>query len=568
MMRAEYPRPQLVRERWQNLNGEWDFLIDNGCSGKEQKFYENADFDRKIQVPFAPESKLSGLEYIDFMKSVWYKRTFNLEASAFNGRILIHFGAVDYRSEVWINGVSVGTHKGGYTPFVFDITEHCKQGENTVVVSAYDDTRDKLQPSGKQSPEYFNFGCMYTRSTGIWQTVWLEFVPEVYISKLRLTPDVDNERLHIVATFNKGCEETLTAQASLNGEIVSEQTIKVRGTTAQLFLDIKAPKLWSVDDPTLYDLKLTVGEDIVTSYFGMRKVSIKGYAIELNDKPLFQRLVLDQGYYPDGIYTAPTDEDLKNDILLSKAVGFNGARLHMKVFEPRLIYWADKLGYLLWGEYPCWGLDTDDQRALLSMLSEWVEAMERDYNSPAIVGWCPFNELGSANRLGEILETVYDVTKGIDPFRPVIDTSGYIHTGKTDIYDWHDYEQDPVKFAENYRSLIDGNGDYFKDPKIYQFYADQPFFISEFGGTWWKLENDDSEGWGYGEAPKTIEEFYARYEGLVNVLLSNPKMCAFCYTQLTDVMQECNGIYTFTRQAKFDAQRLYAINTKKAAIEE
>ncbi|MBE6896653.1 MAG: beta-galactosidase, partial [Ruminococcaceae bacterium] len=368
MMRPEYPRPQLVREKWQNLNGEWDFLIDHGCSGKDRKFYENADFNMKINVPFAPESKLSGIEYVDFMKCVWYRRTFTVDSSAFEGRILIHFGAVDYRSEVWINGVSVGYHKGGYTPFVFDITDKCNEGENTVVVYAYDDTRDPLQARGKQSEYYYNHGCDYTRTTGIWQTVWLEFVPNVYISKLRLTPDIDNERLHVVATFNKDCEETMTAEASLNGNTVTVQSVKVRGTTAEMFLDIKDPELWSVDSPTLYDLKLTVGEDVVTSYFGMRKVAIKGYAIEINNKPVFQRLVLDQGFYPDGIYTAPTDEDLKNDIILSKAVGFNGARLHMKIFEPRLIYWADKLGYLLWGEYPNWGLNTDDPRALLSML--------------------------------------------------------------------------------------------------------------------------------------------------------------------------------------------------------
>ena len=566
-MRPEYPRPQLVREKWQNLNGEWDFLMDHGCSGKDRKFYENADYNMKINVPFAPESRLSGIGCVDFINSVWYRRTFTVDSSAFDGRVLIHFGAVDYYSEVWINGASVGYHKGGYTPFVFDITDKCKEGENTVVVYAYDDTRDMFQPSGKQSREYYSKGAMYTRTTGIWQTVWLEFVPNVYISKLKLTPDIDNERLHVVATFNKDCEETLNAEASLNGNTVTVQSVKVRGTTAELFLDIKNPELWSVESPTLYDLKLTVGDDVVTSYFGMRKVSIKGYAIEINNKPVFQRLVLDQGFYPDGIYTAPTDEDLKNDVLLSKAVGFNGARLHEKVFEPRLIYWADKLGYLLWGEYPNKGLDTDDPKALLFMLSEWIEEVERDYNSPAIVGWCAFNELGSAYRNADILETVYDVTKGIDPFRPVIDTSGYIHARKTDIYDWHDYEQDPVQFAKNYETFVYGNGERFKDPSGMSQYGDQPFFISEFGGILWVVD-DNPNACGYGIPPKTVEEFYERYEGLANVLLTNPKMCGFCYTQITDVEQECNGIYSFSRKPKFDAARLYAINTKKAAIEE
>ena len=567
MMRPEYPRPSLVREKWRNLNGEWDFLIDNGCSGKERRFYENADFNMKINVPFAPESKLSGIENTDFMKSVWYKRTFSLSKTDFSGRIILHFGAVDYLSEVWINGVSAGSHKGGYTPFSFDITSLCVEGENTVVVNAFDDTKNPFQPTGKQCLQYANNGCCYTRTTGIWQTVWLEFVPDVYLKKLKLTPDVDNERLHIVATFNKECKEAFSAEALLDGKSVAFTEYKVTGKATETYLDIKNPSLWSLENPVLYDLKLKIGDDEALAYFGMRKVAINGYAIEINDKPVFQRLVLDQGFYPDGIYTAPTDDDLKNDIILSKKAGFNGARLHMKIFEPRLIYWADRLGYLLWGEYPNWGLDTDQPAALLGMLSEWVEELERDYNSPAIVGWCPFNELGSAHRLADILETVYDVTKAIDPFRPMIDTSGYIHSKKTDIYDVHDYEQDPVKFAEHYETLVHGNGERFKNPKDMSQYADQPFFVSEFGGTWWKCDDTESAGWGYGKAPENVEEFYSRYEGLVNALLSNPKMCAFCYTQLTDVMQECNGIYSFRRKAKFDTERICAINSKKAAIE-
>lgn len=567
MMRTEYPRPGLVREKWRNLNGEWDFLIDHGCSGKERKFYENACYDMKINVPFAPESKLSGIEYTDFMKSVWYKRSFSLEKGDFDGRIIIHFGAVDYLCEVWINGRAAGKHKGGYTPFSFDITELCREGENIVTVNAVDDTRSPLQPSGKQSQQYANYGCLYTRTTGIWQTVWLEFVPDVYIKKLKLTPDIDNEKLHIVATFNKECSETFYAEALLDGKSVSFTEIRVKGKAVETSLEIKDPSLWSLEKPTLYDLKLRIGNDEAVAYFGMRKVSINGYAIEINNKPVFQRLVLDQGFYPDGIYTAPSDDDLKNDIILSKKAGFNGARLHMKVFEPRLIYWADKLGYLLWDEYPNWGLDTDNPAALLAMLSEWVEEIERDYNSPSIVGWCPFNELGSAHRIADILETVYDVTKAIDPFRPMIDTSGYIHAGKTDIYDVHDYEQDPVKFAEHYETLVNGNGERFKNPKEMSQYADQPFFVSEFGGTWWTCEDTDANGWGYGKAPENVEEFYSRYEGLVNALLSNPKMCAFCYTQLTDLMQECNGIYSFSRKEKFDTARICAINSQKAAIE-
>jgi len=303
----------------------------------------------------------------------------------------------------------------------------------------------------------------------------------------------------------------------------------------------------------------------VDSYFGMRKIAIRGKALELNNRPLFQRLVLDQGYYPDGIYTAPTDDDLRRDVELSMKAGFNGARLHMKIFEPRLIYHADMAGYLLWGEYPCWGLDYSKPESLQSMLPEWMEELRRDYNSPAIVGWCPFNETGG-NRVWKNHTIHYEVTKAYDPYRPVIDTSGYHHTDKTDIYDVHDYEQDVARFAKNYEPLLTGEGEPQHNGQAVKYDGKKPFFVSEYGGIRWVSQ--EAEGaWGYGQAPKDIEEFYARLEGLTKVLLDNPEMCAFCYTQLTDVYQETNGIYNFDRTEKFDMDRIHAIFSAPAAIE-
>ena len=564
--RPEYPRPSMIRNEWINLNGEWEFEIDHSNTGKDRKFYERETLNDKIIVPFVPESKLSGIENIDFMKSVWYKRTFTVSQNWENEQVLIHFGAVDYLSEVWINGVSAGIHKGGYTPFVFNITKLLKKGENLVIVNAYDDVVDPMQSTGKQCGRYYNEGCLYTRSTGIWQTVWLELVPELYIKNFKLTPDVDNECLYISVNLSEYAGgKLLEAKASLNGVKISSCTVIATGKAANAQLKISNPQLWNPGAPILYDLELTIGNDHVTSYFGMRKVEINGYAIEINGKPVYQRLILDQGYFPTGIYTAPTDEDLKKDIEISIEAGFNGARMHMKIFEPRYIYWADKLGYMIWGEYPNWGLNECDERALLHMLPEWLEEIERDYNSPAIVGWCPFNET-NVNRVAKFFETVYNVTKALDSTRPVIDTSGYVHV-ITDIYDVHDYDQNPVTFKERHDKMITGdNSVAFVNHPRHEKYEGQPYFVSEFGGIYWNIDGG-IKGWGYGKSPEAIEEFYQRYEGLVNVLLDNPKMCAFCYTQITDVMQEKNGLYTFDRIPKFDMDRIKKINTKKAAIE-
>lgn len=566
--RPEYPRPRLVRKDWQNLNGKWEFEIDHGNSGIERKFYEREKFNSEILVPFAPESKLSGIEYIDFMKSVWYKRTFTLTKENLAGRVLIHFGAVDWMATVWINGTKAGSHKGGYTPFYFDITDIVTEGENTVVLNAYDDITSPLQAKGKQSEEYYNHSCVYTRTTGIWQTVWLEFVPDSFVEKLKLTPDVDNEKLHISALFNKEGAKEFKAEAFFEGKAITQVTAKITGRQVQTSLDIPSPVLWEPGKPALYDLKITAGDDSFTSYFGMRKVEIDGYVVKINGKSVFQRLVLDQGFYPDSIITAPSDDALRKDIELSMAAGFNGARLHMKVFEPGTIYWADKLGYIIWGEYPNWGLDISRKDALLTMLPEWLEAVERDYNSPAIIGWCPFNETHDTRRLADILTTVYAVTRAVDQTRPIIDTSGYIHA-KTDIYDVHNYEQDVEKFAAAFEPLLSGNDKdvYVNFPKIEK-YEGQPYFVSEFGGALWDIDNDNSASLGYGKTPENIEEFYKRFDGLCSTLLSNKRICAYCYTQLTDVFQERNGIYSFSRAVKFDLERLSKIQKQKAAIED
>ncbi len=572
--RPEYPRPQMVRKEWINLNGEWEFEIDYGNSGKERRLFEKEALSRKIIIPFCPESKLSGIEHKDFMNAVWYRRTFVIPDGWFSKRTILHFGAVDYKTDVWINNKLVGSHRGGYSSFSFDITDFLKPGENVIFVCAEDDVRSGKQPRGKQSSIYYSKGCDYTRTTGIWQTVWLENVPQLYLSSFKLNPDPDNACVHITADISGVTEPYhLKAQVLYDGRVVGE--ISCNSTQSQISqtIELSEVHLWEPGCPNLYDLSFLLTADNseldhVESYFGLRSISWNNKVMSINGKPVFQRLVLDQGFYPDGIYTAPTDEDLKKDIELSMELGFNGARLHQKIFEPRYLYWADKLGYLVWGEHGSWGLNITTPMGLEGFLPEWIEALERDYNHPSIIGWCPFNEtwdLDGTKQDDEVLHITYQVTKSIDHTRPVIDTSGNYHV-ITDIFDIHSYEQNVEKFAAKFEPMK-ADGDVYNNYPDRQTYAGQPYFVSEYGGIKWDPDQKEKSGWGYGNGPKTMEEFINRYEGLTIALLDNPQICAFCYTQLYDVEQEVNGLYTYERKPKFDPQIIRKINTRKAAIE-
>jgi beta-galactosidase/beta-glucuronidase len=564
----------MFRENWESLNGPWDFEIDYGKSGFERKLYEAGDFSRRIIVPFCPESKLSGIECKDFMPALWYRRVFSLSGPRAAGRVLLHFGAVDYRATVYINGQLAGTHAGGYVSFTLDISRLVKAGENTLVLCAEDDVRSGDQPGGKQSDRYYSYGCLYTRSTGIWQTVWLEYVPEAYIKSYRIIPDPENGRALLTLRLagkaaGEGDPEAppVEAAAFFGGREICRVRARVSGDQAYLVLPIPEPVLWDIGKPNLYDLDLSWGRDSVRGYFGMRSVSLTDNAILINGMPVYQRLVLDQGFYPDGIYTAPSDEALRKDVELSMAAGFNGARLHQKVFEERFLYWADKLGYIVWGEHASWRLNIDRPQAYLPFATEWQEIVERDFNHPSIVGWCPFNETGKS-QVDEILRGVYSLTKQLDPTRPVIDASGYVHV-MTDVLDTHDYEQDPGAFEKTYAGMTGENVAY-PHPIHGLFSKNIPYFVSEYGGTWWnagEAARNASLGWGYGSNCKTLEEVYERIGGLTRALLDNPRICAFCYTQLTDVEQEQNGIYTYDRQPKFDPKRLKAIFGAPAAIE-
>jgi len=569
--RPEYPNPQFERKNWVNLNGKWEFEIDKSVSGKARKLYNISKLSGEILVPFCPESELSGVGEKDFMNSVWYKRVVDVKET--HDLVVLHIGACDYFTTLYVNGKEVGTHKGGYTHFSFDITDYVKPGANTIVINAEDNTKGTLQPLGKQSPEYYSFGCFYTRTTGIWQTVWLEYVPQTHIESVKYYPDSENGKL-IVRAQVKGDAE-LCAIAYYNGKEMGRASCKNNGQNADLVLELSEKHLWELGAGRLYDLKLTYGDDEVSSYFGLRNVALDGYKFKLNGKTVFQRTVLDQGFYPDGIYTAASEEALINDIQISLDAGFNGARLHEKVFEPRFLYHCDKMGYMVWGEYANWGLDHTELHSLPTFLREWQEAVERDFNHPAIIGWCPFNEtwdLDDRKQKDEVLEMIYRATKLMDTTRPCIDTSGNYHV-ITDIFDFHDYCQIVDDF-KGYYDLLEkediimdqtARNEHTKNRQIYK--KGQAVFASEYGGIKWDIENN-GEAWGYGNAPKTEEEFVERYRGLTNVLLSNSKMMGFCYTQLYDVEQEKNGLYTYSRKPKFDMKIFKEINSQRAKIEE
>ncbi|MEV1026370.1 sugar-binding domain-containing protein [Streptomyces sp. NPDC050264] len=598
--RPEYPRPQFTREAWLNLNGEWQFEIDRADTGLERGLRE-AELSGRITVPFCPESELSGIGDTDFLEAVWYRRTVTVPAewSAAGGtRVLLHFGAVDHDTTVWADGVEVARHRGGFTPFTADLGDVAVPGRDLTLVVRARDSRHGPQARGKQATWYANTHCHYTRTTGIWQTVWMEPVPRtVALKRPRITPDLASGSffLELPLTGNAPGYRVRATLADESGVVVTAEARADLDLTPRLALVMPANRLrvWSPDDPHLYDLTLEVLDaggalvDRVRSYAGLRSVSVDGKRLLLNGEPVFQRLVLDQGYYPDGLMTAPSDAALVRDIELGLAAGFNGARLHQKVFEERFLYHADRLGYLVWGEFGDWGCEVgvrdDNQRPDASYVTQWLEAVERDYSHPSIIGWCPLNETyqhlhDRITQLDDVTHAMFLATKQADGTRPVIDASGYAHrVPETDVYDSHCYEQDPAAFAKTMAGLSEDKPYLNTGPDGRAWsvpYAGQPYFCSEFGGIWWDAQaaaevsgEARDESWGYGERPRSAQEFVDRFVGLTGVLLDDPDMFGYCYTQLTDVFQERNGVYGFDRGEKVDTALLRAAQLRPAAFE-
>ena len=591
--RPEYPRMQFRRESaWMNLNGVWDFHIDHGRSGEDRKLWNDPQaFDRKIVVPFCPESKLSGVEYKDFMESVFYHRKVTFPKSWAGKRIFLRFGGVDFLTTVWLDGADVGVHAGGSAPFSLDVTQWAKPGKTQdLCLHAEDYLRTGEQGGGKQCTQFYSCGCSYTRTTGIWQTVWAEAVPMQGLLSCSIVPNFDSAEAVFVPNFESirgGDRFRIVVKAGA-------KTVATREVPAAQGLPVTVAlpgfREWNPADPFLYDATLSVVRkgrtlDSVESYFAMRKVSCEGDRVCLNNRPVYLRFVLDQGFYPDGVWTAPKDADLKKDIERSMAVGFNGARLHQKVFEDRFHYWADRLGYLTWSEYASWGMNYLSPAAEGNFLAEWTDLVAYLGNHPSIIGWTPLNEtwfdggpdhVKNVRRFRSFVQRIYSATKAVDPSRPVNDSSGWVHV-QTDLWTVHSYKATPEEQKE---FLLPKKQE--KNPKepwrpeyvlpsdtpvhiwcpLERGYKGQPYLIDEWGGFRYLRPEDrkNDSGWGYNglkfENPK---DFLDRIRPQAELFASLPQLAGHCYTQLTDVEQEQNGLYTYARKPKADVKKLCAI---------
>ena len=577
--RMEYPRPNAVRGEWLCLNGVWDFEIDNAQVGVFKEFQQRRDFNSKINVPFCPESRLSGIGHTDFLFSVWYGKRLEIPKEWAGKRIMLNVGACDYISTVFVNGKRVGSHKGGYTPFSFDITDYLT-GDDYLVIHADDDSRHRDRVRGKQCDVLYSRGCLYTRTTGIWQTVWLEPVSSARILNYNAISNISELTETLVCEVSDASlGATLKASVTYGGKAMGEAEATVLGRTAALTVQLAEEHLWELGKGELYDVKFTLTRDGETldeldAYFGLREIALNKGGFFLNGKRVFGRFILDQGFYPDGIYTAPSEDALIFDIKASMSLGFNGARLHEKVFEPRFLYHADKLGYMVFDETGNWGLNHWDPECIYNFVPEWLEEVKRDMAHPSVIGWCPFNETWDSpdgkKMYVPFIDMVFDVTRAVDPTRPIIANSGSFPTSRTDAHDVHDYEQDPEKFRDYYAHIKEGvvNDQLFRrDKKRQHFNTALPVFVSEYGGIKWAPSADGS-AWGYGQSVTTEEEFLARLKGLTDVLLDNEDIVGFCYTQLTDVEQEQNGLLTYQREFKFPPEKIAEIIGKKAVIEE
>lgn len=578
--REEYPRPQFVRNNWLNLNGEWDFQFDDGDDGLKAKWYQKPDFGMKIVVPFVYQSRLSGINCKDFHDIVWYTKSVTLEDEWLKGRVLLNFGAVDYKADVWVNGEHVTTHEGGHVSFSVEVTNLVKK-ENVIVVRVQDYTRDLELPRGKQYWKPNSESIFYTRSTGIWQTVWLEAVPKTYLKKVWFTPDIDKKTILIEYEVDGKENADLGLTIMRNGTVLANDRFEVinqRGKK-EIWLDQAVTinwnhnesLVWSPESPNLFDIKFKLysGDtvtDEVSSYFAMRKVSIENGLFMLNNRPYYQKLLLDQGYWQESLLTAPSDEAFKEDIRLAKAMGFNGVRKHQKIEDPRFLYWADKMGLLVWGEMA--NAFVYSRQYVDRVVKEWMEVVRRDYNHPCIVVWVPLNESwgvdGILHNKDEQAHSVsmYYITKSIDQTRPVISNDGWEHT-KSDILTIHDYEWRKEILKERYRTLPDTLNCMPSCRRMFAEgweYENQPIIVSEMSGISYRKGNQ--EGWGYSYAVSD-EDFILRYYNVVSAMLESPLIQGFVVTQLTDLEQEMNGLLTYDRKPKVDVEILRKINDGK-----
>ena len=590
--RSEYPRPQLVRSAWATLNGNWEFAYDDAGEGVRDGWYDGRPLPRqpgRIVVPFPYQARLSGIGDTAVHEVVWYARDFSVPAAwGSEGDLLLHFGAVDYAATVWVNGQEVGHNRGGHVPFSFDIAPYLCDGSNRLTVRV-EDRQDPHQPRGKQSVSGTPFGIDYFCTTGIWQSVWLEPVPAVRIDHLVLETEVDARSgalgvtVHLHAPATGWCIEAEALESIDGGAVVARARLNEAGAVAQLRLTVPNGQLWSPQAPHLYGLRVRLFKgdtllDEVRSYFGLRDVRVSDGHVVLNGEPTRLALALDQGYWSDGLLAAPSDAALRADIEVVKRLGFNGVRKHQKVEDPRWLYWCDRLGLLVWGEMAnarAWSSEAEER-----LLAEWERAVRRDRNHPCIVTWVPLNEsmgfpdLASGHH-GQyaFVERLVRATRELDPTRPVIDNDGWDHTDVGDILAIHDYTPSGAQLRERYRETLAGgplppvlwNG---KNPLFLPGakYRGQPIVLSEVGGFLMVPPDVPREqlDWLYTlyGAYSNAQELEERYANVLDGLASLPFVAGFCYTQLTDVEHELNGLLTYDRRPKVEPERIAALNRR------
>lgn len=585
MLRTEYPRPMLKREsEWKNLNGTWQVEFDDADEGLKERWWETKTrFSQTIQVPFTYESSLSGLELHEDHKIMWYKRDFHRPNRRNDQRALIHFGAVDYACTVWVNGHCVGSHEGGYTPFSFDVTSLLLESEaNHVVVRVEDDPFAMEQPRGKQTWRAEPFECFYTRTTGIWQSVWIEMVPDCSIAKLKMDPDIDKGVANIQVVLD-GVEKAISAgdwwiEVKIDFEGLPIATERKALDSTQLSFNTVLKdndksfirRLWSPDNPNLHHVVVSILDsdgsvvDRIQTHLGLRKIHCSGDKVFLNNSPCMMKLILDQGYFPEGNLTARSEQDIIRDIELVKSMGFTGVRKHQKIEDPLFLYWCDKLGLLVWEEMPSAYEFSLSMRQRIR--NQWLEVIQRDYNHPSIVAWVVMNEswgvpnLQSDPMQSAFLSELYFLTKAEDPSRLVVSNDGWEHT-ISDLCTIHDYSCDFETLQMRYGDSERAVRQFPAGKSVYALgytYAGQPILLSECGGASMEIAEEDQDGWGYSEV-RSADELVRRYQDIVQVVKKSG-MSGFCYTQLTDVQQEVNGLLTFDRVPKIDLSVIKSIN--------
>lgn len=563
-----------------SLDGEWEFAFDDADSGETESWYKkpNHAFPQKINVPYVYQSKRSGICEKEVHDTVWYRRTVRMESRFQNKRFLLNFGAADFYTKIWVNGCYAGEHTGGYSSFAVDVTDFVKCGEdNDIVVRIYDDGGSREQPRGKQGWLDRNFGCWYTKHTGIWQSVWMEILDPSHIRAVSISTDIVKKEAGFSVALSK-CPRNAELDIRVSmGELeiasVRRRVSECRVGTA-VNIENRAFEngvcLWNPEDPRLYEVEIGLLSDGTVvdsrkSYFGMRDISIEKGKILLNRIPIYQRLVLYQGYFADGLISSGSDEDIVRDLKLILAMGFNGLRIHQKIESPRFLYWCDRLGLLVWEEMPSAYSFTG--QSVKTILKEWSDIVTRDKNHPSIITWVAFNEswgvpdLYSDAKEQALAKAALNMTKALDGTRPVIDNDGWEHT-ETDIYTIHDYGADAAHYETAYADkagVVDGAPSkaysHFVSSKGHR-YEGQPVLVSEYGG----IAFDSSDGWGYNDKVHSQAEFLEKYRSLTQAIQKIGYICGYCYTQFTDVEQEENGLLTIDREPKVSIEALREIN--------